>query len=161
MSSRLSYVTSFCRNCSYDCCWISMRFGISTMDGILLKSRRTRRPHAIVPAIHPPRPGRWGSRRVTRGESSPEHPASIPSGRHLNVVGASLHAPGLSSAARAEVLLHFHRSAHLLELLLHVRRLALRNLLLHRLGCAVDQVLGFLQAKSGQLAHDLDHLDLL
>src|ERR1700675_4002816 len=44
-----------------------MRFGISTIDGILLKSFRTRRPHAILPAIHPPRPGRWGLRSTHPG----------------------------------------------------------------------------------------------
>src|SRR5882724_10089036 len=33
-----------------------MRFGISTMDGILPKSLRTRRPHSMLRAIHPPRP---------------------------------------------------------------------------------------------------------
>src|SRR5437667_369054 len=61
VSSRRSGATSFCRNCSYDRFWISMRLGISTMDGILPKSFRTRRPHWIVPAIHPPRPaGRRG-----------------------------------------------------------------------------------------------------
>src|SRR5713101_2925118 len=74
VSSRRSGATSFCRNCSYDRLWISMRFGISTMDGILPKSLRTRRPHWIVPAIHPPRPdGFWPPgaqpRRTGRGHT--------------------------------------------------------------------------------------------
>src|SRR5258705_5057212 len=56
VSSRRSGATSFWRNCSYDRLWISMRFGISTIDGILPKSSRVRRPHWIVLAIHPPRP---------------------------------------------------------------------------------------------------------
>src|SRR5262249_53352447 len=51
--------------------------------------------------------------------------------------------------------------ALLLELLLHVVGLGLRDPFLNRLGRAVDQVLGFLEAEPGQLAHDLDDLDLL
>src|SRR4029453_6013783 len=51
--------------------------------------------------------------------------------------------------------------ADLLELLLHVGRLRLGNLLLHRLGGAVHEILGLLEAQSGELAHHLDDLDLL
>src|ERR687892_727774 len=49
----------------------------------------------------------------------------------------------------------------LLELLLDLLRLRLGDLLLHRLGRAVHEVLGLLEAETGELADDLDHLDLL
>src|SRR4030095_2056262 len=58
-------------------------------------------------------------------------------------------------------LLHRDRRALLLELLLHILRFSLRDLLLHRLRSAVDQILGLLQAEPGQLADHLDDLDLL
>ena len=51
--------------------------------------------------------------------------------------------------------------ADLLELLLEIRRLGLGDLLLHRLGRAVHQILGLLQAEPGDLADHLDDLDLL
>src|ERR671919_3175912 len=54
ISSRRSAGTSFCRNVSYDRFCTSMRFGISTIDGIFPKSRRLRRPHCIVPAMMSP-----------------------------------------------------------------------------------------------------------
>src|SRR2546429_3347033 len=129
VSSRRSGATSFCKNCSYDRFWISMRFGISTMDGILPKSLRTRRPHWIVPAIHPPRPDGFEPpdaqpRRTGRGHTLVER------GR----------APPFCALPRVRRLLDFHRRPHLLELLLDIRSLPLGHLLLDRLGRAVDQV---------------------
>ena len=47
------------------------------------------------------------------------------------------------------------------SLALIVRGLVLRHAGLHGLRRAVDQVLRFLQAQAGDLAHDLDDLDLL
>src|SRR5262249_8562739 len=58
-------------------------------------------------------------------------------------------------------LLHRDRRALLLELLLHILRFGLRDLLLHRLRSPVDQILGLLQAEPSQLADHLDDLDLL
>src|SRR5438874_2104625 len=58
ISSRRSAGTSFCRNVSYERFCTSMRFGISTIDGILPKSLRLRRPHWIVPAISSPESSR-------------------------------------------------------------------------------------------------------
>src|SRR5207245_2400783 len=49
----------------------------------------------------------------------------------------------------------------LLERGLHLRRIVLADVLLHGLGSAVHQVLRLLEAEAGQLAHDLDDLDLL
>src|SRR5258706_11995584 len=58
-------------------------------------------------------------------------------------------------------LLDLDRRALLLELGLHVRGLGLGDLVLQGLGGAVHQVLRLLEAQTGQLAHHLDHLDLL
>ena len=51
--------------------------------------------------------------------------------------------------------------ALLFQLGLHLRGLVLRDAGLHGLRRAIDEILGFLQAKTRQLAHDLDDLDLL
>src|SRR5438128_373024 len=150
VSSRRSGATSFCRNCSYDRFWISMRFGISTIDGILPKSLRTRRPHWIVPAITPSAP----RRRLAAECSTPP----VGPGPH---VGRGGRAPPFYALPRVRRLPHFDRRPDLLELLLHVRGLGLGHLLLDRLGRAVDEILGLLEAQARQLAHDLDHLDLL
>src|SRR6185437_6501608 len=40
-------------------------------------------------------------------------------------------------------------------------RIILRDVLLQGLGCAVDQILGFLEAKSGDFAYSLDGVDLV
>src|SRR3989442_642812 len=68
--------------------------------------------------------------------------------------------PWLISAPRS-VLLQLHRAACLLELLLDRLGLGLRHGLLDGLRRPVDEVLGLLEAEPGDLAHDLDHLDLL
>src|SRR5437867_13267790 len=57
--------------------------------------------------------------------------------------------------------LELDRAARLFELLLDGLGLGLRHALLDRLGRPVDQVLGLLEAEPRELAHDLDHLDLL
>src|SRR5215831_4855352 len=48
-----------------------------------------------------------------------------------------------------------------LELRLGLVGVLLVGLLEHRLGRGLDEVLGLLQAQAGELAHDLDDLDLL
>src|SRR5690606_3645359 len=58
-------------------------------------------------------------------------------------------------------LLQLDGRALLLQLGLDLLGLFLRHALLDRLRRVVDEVLRLLQAKAGQLAHDLDHLDLL
>src|ERR1044071_6085415 len=57
--------------------------------------------------------------------------------------------------------LHLDRGALLFELGLDLRGLVLRDAGLHGLRRAIDHVLGFLEAKTGDLANDLDDLDLL
>src|SRR6185312_17368322 len=60
-----------------------------------------------------------------------------------------------------QLLLDLGDGALLLELGLDLRGLVLRRAGLHDLRRAVDHVLGFLQAKAGDLADDLDDLNLL
>src|SRR5688500_2093969 len=119
-----------------------MRFGISTIDGILLKSFRTRRPHAILPAIHPPRPGRWGLRSTHLGGTG-----TIPGASDATCwVSRRPRLSGSRSRTREERrLLHFHRTPDFLELLLDVRRLGLGDLLLRGFGPPIHEILGFLE----------------
>src|SRR6476659_2790159 len=58
-------------------------------------------------------------------------------------------------------LLELDRCAGFLELRLDLVCLVLGNALLDRVGRAVDEVLGLLQAEARDRADDLDHLDLL
>src|SRR5579885_179223 len=62
---------------------------------------------------------------------------------------------------QSRFLLKLDRAARLFELLLDLFGLGFADAFLDRLGGAVDQVLGLLEAESGQLAHHLDNLDLL
>src|SRR5213593_1743290 len=70
-------------------------------------------------------------------------------------------APRLAPQGGSPPLLDLDARSLLLELLLHLLRLDLSDLLLHRLRRTVDEVLRFLEPERGQLAHDLDDLDLL
>src|SRR5882724_4261491 len=70
------------------------------------------------------------------------------------------HRPGLI-ARGLKRLLDLDRSALLLESGLHLGGIFLRHTLLHRLRGAIDQILRLLETEAGQLAHDLDDLDLL
>src|SRR4249920_3442998 len=67
--------------------------------------------------------------------------------------------PGLSCKSRTK-LLDFD-GGDAFKLLLDGLRLVLGRALLQRLGGAVDQVLGFLQAERGDLANSLDGVDLV
>src|SRR5208282_5514469 len=70
--------------------------------------------------------------------------------------------PSGSRVAKSLVLLcELHAAAGLFELLLEVCGLGFVHAFLDRLGCAIDQVLCLLEAKSRDLAHHLDNLDLL
>src|SRR5512134_2069981 len=75
--------------------------------------------------------------------------------------------PGLAGvgspvlAPSRERLLDLDLGADLFELLLDRGRLLLGDTLLHDLGGSVHEVLGLLEAEAGDLAHDLDHVDLL
>src|SRR5438105_3731267 len=69
-------------------------------------------------------------------------------------------ASGLKRPAKT-ALLHFDRSSSIGELLLDGLRFFLGDSLFHRLGSAVDQVLGFFQAQGGDFAYGLDDIDLI
>src|SRR3954470_8715883 len=58
-------------------------------------------------------------------------------------------------------LLHFDACSLFLELGSHRCGFVLRDARLDDRRCSVNEILGFLESKSGQLAHDLDDLDLL
>src|SRR5262245_64244279 len=60
-----------------------------------------------------------------------------------------------------EVLVDLDRGAGLFELRLDRVGLVLGHALLDRLRGRVDEILGLLEAETGDRAHDLDHLDLL
>ena len=122
-----------------------MRFGIRRSTGSCRVSSRTRRRTRILPAIHPPRPGRWGLRST--------HPGGAWSRgiRRSDVLGLegtpTLGAPVSDREERR--LLHFHPAPDLLELLLC--RLGLGDLLLHGFGRTVHEILGLLEPETGQL----------
>src|SRR5215469_130207 len=60
----------------------------------------------------------------------------------------------------SEPLLYFDRRARFGELLLDILGLFLRDAFFHRLGRAVDQILGFLQAQAGDFTNRFDDVDL-
>src|SRR5919107_6147071 len=66
-----------------------------------------------------------------------------------------------AAAAGGRLLLHLHDRALLFQLGLDAGRLVLADARLDGLRRAIDEVLRFLEAQAGQLAHDLDDLDLL
>src|SRR6185503_17904454 len=68
---------------------------------------------------------------------------------------------GGNSTRSASLLLQLDLGAGVLELLLDLGSLVLRHVSLHFLGSALDQVLGFLEAKAGDGTHFLDDVDLL
>src|SRR5262245_32900972 len=65
------------------------------------------------------------------------------------------------SAALTSHLLEFHLGSGLFQLGLDLLRLVLADTFLDGLGRALHQVLGLLEAQTGERAHLLDHLDLL
>src|SRR5437660_12574520 len=58
-------------------------------------------------------------------------------------------------------LFHFDRCSSFRELLLNVLGFLLRHALFHRLGSAIHQILGFLQAQAGYFAYRLNHVNLV
>src|SRR5881227_3212644 len=73
----------------------------------------------------------------------------------------SARADAAGAATRLSSLLQLDGGAGLLELRLHLLGLVLGRPLLDGLRRLVGDRLGLLQAEAGQLADDLDHLDLL
>ena len=69
--------------------------------------------------------------------------------------------PGPPVSPTRARLLELDRGARVLELALAFSASSFDAFSSDRLGGAVDEVLGLFQAQARQLAHDLDHLDLL
>src|SRR3954447_352781 len=106
-----------------------------------------------------------GRTRTLSGPGSLDVGAGYDGGRPVSTtwreipLQAAVGAP--SEPAFSYELLHLHLGAGLFELGLALFGVFLRHLLEHRLRRAVDEVLGLLEAQARELAHDLDHLDLL
>src|SRR5581483_10011667 len=79
----------------------------------------------------------------------------------IQTIGSTREWRASSPAPPCKSLFHFHGGAGVGKLLADVLRLFLADAFLNRLGRAVYQVLGFLQAEVGDLAHRLDHVDLV
>src|SRR5437762_7373332 len=109
MSSRRSEGASCCRNVSYERFCTSMRFGISTIDGILPKSVRLRRPHWITAAIY-----------IRLLRTTAPTVLAITSSRRWVLVSASVRAAAGRRNPPGGELLHLNLRALLLELLPHV-----------------------------------------
>src|SRR5687768_8165184 len=181
-SSRSCDAASSCSSASKARVWMSSRCGISIAESSFPKEICF-----IVSAIDHPHAGENSpapapSRRFRRGRGEAEKTSVVrrremytiaprsgrrPAGR----LGRSRRAPpggtpigrarGRARPGTATALLDLDGRALLLELGLHRVRLVLRDALLHRRRRAVDEVLRLLEAQAGQLAHDLDDLDLL
>src|SRR5215475_6415812 len=162
-----------------------MRFGISATSWIFPKNLRTRLRPVNVCAIsslalsnrrarddspegrHPSRPSGQPSRPLCLCDSADRRTAMSlpPSGRDMGRRPAEIwRFRGLltpESVALTSHLLEFHLGPGLFQLGLDLLRLVLADTFLDGLGRALDQVLGLLEAQTGERAHLLDHLDLL
>src|SRR6516165_10882510 len=154
-----------------------MRFGISATSWIFPKNLRTRLRPVNVCAISSLA---LSNRRARDGSPEGRHP-SRPSGQPSRpLVGAARPTPeppspyrrradigrfrGLltpESVALTSHLLEFHLGPGLFQLGLDFLRLVLADTFLDGLGRALHQILGLLEAQTGERAHLLDHLDLL
>src|SRR5206468_11294145 len=142
---------------------MSIRFGMSTIFLIRPNVRRSRRLFATCCA--PCAPIRFTFQRAARSGS--RHRVDV----HASVGAAAVRRvrraldaaspAALLSRAVPTALLDLDLAAGVLELLPHVLGILLGDAFLDALRCAVDEILGLLQAEAGELADDLDHLDLL
>src|SRR6516164_1797774 len=154
-----------------------MRFGISATSWIFPKNLRTRLRPVNVCAIsslalsnrrarddspegrHPSRPSGQPSRPLSYAIRPPAEP---PCPRRYPAEIWAI--PGVltpESVALTSHLLEFHLGPGLLQLSLDLLRLVLAHAFLDGLGRAFDQILGLLEAQTGERAHLLDDLDLL
>src|SRR5262245_18407506 len=155
-----------------------MRFGISATSWIFPKNLRTRlRPVNVCAisslalsnrragttlrkaAIHRDHQDRRRSPIISLrlGRSPKSRPSDGIRQRYGRVRG--LRTP--ASSALTSHLLEFHLSSGLFQLSLDLLGLVLGQLFLDGLGRALDQILGLLEAQTGERTHFLDHLDLL
>src|SRR5258705_12744203 len=176
MSSRSCEAASSWSSASKARVWMSRRCGIS----IPLSLNFPNEISFINSGMSHPRTGKNGgspvlAARIARGRGEPS--CNVDCGavqRNMMHFGAEvkvrvLERPGSGGrrvtpvrvAAGGRPLLHFDSSALLFPLPLDGGGLVLRDARLDGLRSAVDEVLRFLEPQAGQLAHDLDDLDLL
>src|SRR3989442_14153066 len=98
--------------------------------------------------------GALGARTIAAAVPLPELTAGH-AGRIAKIGGKTADQP-----SRCSVLFHLDRGARVFELFLHRGGLVLADVLFHRLGRAVDKVLGLLEAEACELADGLDDVDL-
>src|SRR5215831_13718040 len=137
--SRFSGSTCVCRKRSKDCFWISIRLGISRIAGIFEKFLRIRGAFSE----------NWFS--VTAPTRPPTEVGGLQAARRSE----------RTRRAEQTRLLDVDLAAGRLDLRLDLGRLVLGDALLDRLGRALDEILGLLEAEAGDGAHLLDDLDLL
>src|SRR5262249_25480029 len=154
-----------------------MRFGISATSWIFPKNLRTRLRPVNVCAISSlalsnrrARDDSPEGRHPSRPSGQPSRPSPMrfgrPPNRHVPAAVRQRYGRfrGLltpESVALTSHLLEFHLGPGLLQLSLDFLRLVLAHAFLDGLGRALDQILGLLEAQTGERAHLLDHLDLL
>src|SRR4051794_11889077 len=99
--------------------------------------------------------------RFAHGSPQPVRPLHLHCGRRTNRKGRWLAPPAFADLEVGVELVDLDLRALLLESGLDLVRLVAGNALLDRLRRRVNEVLGLLEAQAGQLAHDLDHGDLV
>src|SRR5918994_6566376 len=173
---RLAAAMLRCRKFSYELFWTSMRLGIGATDSMWPKKRRIRL--RVLKAVAILRPRRFKGGRNTRCFlGAPGPPAVRPIRRRGPLVGTDFlevcsdKGPSLifklplpprgGRGNPNSCLLQLDLGALGLELGLELLGVGLRHAFLDRLGRALDQVLGLLEAETGDLAHRLDDVDLL
>src|SRR6478736_5238540 len=147
-----------------------MRLGIGATDSMWPKKRRIRLRVLKAVAILRPRLGSRAANYPLLSRNSRPAKAARPIHCRGPLVEADRTSawrrgpqrPASGEAGRAEhVLLQLDLGAFGLELRLELVGVGLRHAFLDRLGRALDQVLGLLEAEAGDLAHRLDDVDLL
>src|SRR5207249_2413040 len=99
------------------------------------------------------------SNAIKRLASDPDRGLKKAVARDHDIACGAGHKCGRPS--RRTLLLQLDGGADRLELLLHLFGVFLRNAFFHILRRALDEILGFLEAKAGDGADFLDHFDLL
>src|SRR5216683_2038973 len=103
----------------------------------------------------------WTSRKTERSLDHAPRGSRLGETGRASGVGIRDSPRNESRFPNPESLLDFDLCADFLELLLDGRGLFLGDAFLDRLGRALDEVLGFLEAERGDLADDLDDVDLV
>src|SRR5262249_42239156 len=98
---------------------------------------------------------------VIRFSDSSHHVQAPPPAAPGSSGSATTYAVGAWPINSVRPLLQFYLRAGIFQFLLESLGVRLVHAFLDRLRCALDQVLGLLEAESGDRAHLLDHVDLV